>query len=80
MRARLEDGVAGVVDEAFLAAGVVVGNVDFVVGVWEATLPTDGVGEAARDGGAVSVPLDSPSVRDNLDGRVNIPRKASHWK
>lgn len=92
VRARLEDGVAGVVDvaavadvagiveEAFLAAVVVEGNVDFVPGVCEATLLTEGVGDAAREGGAVWVPLASPSVRDNLDGRVNIPRRASHWK
>lgn len=56
VRARLEDGVAGVagvVEEAFLAAAVVEGNVDFVVGVCEATLPTEGVGDAAREGGAV---------------------------
>lgn len=57
MRARLEDGVAGVagvadVDEVFLAV-VVEGNVDFLAGVWEATLLTEGVGEEARDGGAV---------------------------
>lgn len=56
VRARLEDGVAGVagvVDEVFLADVVVEGNVDFLAGVWEATLLTEGVGEAARDGGAV---------------------------
>ncbi len=80
MRAKLEDGVAGVVEEAFLAAVVVEGNVDFAAGVCEATLPTEGVGDAAREGGAVCVPLASPSVRDNLEGRVNIPRRASHWK
>lgn len=81
VRGRLEDGVAGVagvVEEAFLVA--VVGDVDFVAGVCEDTLPTEGVGDAAREGGAVSVPLASPSVRDNLDGRVKIPRRASHWK
>lgn len=56
VRARLEVGVAGVavvVVEAFLAAVVVEGNVDFVAGVCEATLPTEGVGDAAREGGAV---------------------------
>lgn len=80
VRARLEEGVTGVVEEAFLADAVVEGRADFVVGVCEATLPTEGVGDAAREGGAVWVPLASPSVRDNLDGRVNIPRRASHWK
>lgn len=56
VRARLEDGVAagaGVVEEVFLAAVVVEGNVDFVVTACDATLPTEGVGDAAREGGAV---------------------------
>lgn len=53
MRARLDAGVDGVTDEAFLAANVVEGVADFVEGTWEVTLPTEGVGEAARDGGAV---------------------------
>lgn len=56
VRARLEDGVAGVAGvavEAFLAAVVVEGTVDFVAGVCDATLPTEGVGDAAREGGAV---------------------------
>lgn len=75
VRARLEDGTAGVVHGAFLADVVAEGTAHFA-----ATLPTEGVGEAARDGGAVSVPFDSPSVRDSLDGRVKIPLKASHWK
>lgn len=47
--ARLEDGVAGVVAvEAFLAVAVLEGSAVFV-----ATLPTEGVGDAARDVGAV---------------------------
>lgn len=47
--ARLEDGVAGVVAvEAFLAVAVLEGSA-----VFEATLPTEGVGDAARDVGAV---------------------------
>lgn len=53
VRARLEEGVTGVVEEAFLADAVVEGRADFVVGVCEATLPTEGVGDAAREGGAV---------------------------
>ena len=53
VRARLEDGVAGAVVEGFLAAGVVEGNVDFAVTACEVTLPTEGVGDAAREGGAV---------------------------
>lgn len=47
--ARLDDGVAGVVAvEAFLAVAVLEGSAVFV-----ATLPTEGVGDAARDVGAV---------------------------
>lgn len=56
--ARLEDGVAGVAGvvgvvavvavEAFLAVAVLEGGAVFV-----ATLPTEGVGDAARDVGAV---------------------------
>lgn len=47
--ARLEDGVVGVVAvEAFLAVAVLEGSAVFV-----ATLPTEGVGDAARDVGAV---------------------------
>lgn len=85
MRVRLDGvtgvaGVTGEVEEVFLVDVVVEGNVDFVTGVCEATLLTEGVGEEAREGGSVRVPLASPSVRDNLDGRVNIPRRASHWK
>lgn len=53
VRARLEGGVAGVgavavVEEAFLATVVLEGRADFV-----ATLPTEGVGDAAREVGAV---------------------------
>lgn len=71
-------GVAGVAVEAFLAAAVVEGNADLVLVAWEPPAPTEGVGDAARDGGAVWFPLASPSVRDSLEGRVKIPRSASH--
>jgi len=55
-RTRLEGGVAGgagVVEKAFLVVVVVEGNVDFLAGACDATLPTEGVGDAAREGGAV---------------------------
>lgn len=60
--ARLEAGVAGgaaaagaaaAVEEAFLAAAVVEGNADLALAPWEPPAPTEGVGDAARDGGAV---------------------------
>lgn len=55
-RVRLEDGVAGVAGvavEVFLDAVVVEGNVDLAAGVCKAALPTEGVGDAAREVGAV---------------------------
>lgn len=59
--ARLEAGVTGVagvagagaVEEAFLAVAVVEGNADLALALWEPPAPTEGVGDAARDGGAV---------------------------
>lgn len=70
-RVRLEgvDTPPGVEDPVgvFLAAGVVAG-----------APVCDGVGDVAREGGAVWVPLLSPSVRASLEGRVKMPRSASH--
>lgn len=58
------------------AAVVLVGEAGFLV---EAdTDVVDGVGDEARDGGAVAVPSASPSVRESLEGLVKIPFKASH--
>ena len=53
VRVRFEVAVAGVVAGAFLAAVALEDGADFVAGVCEATLPTEGVGDAAREGGAV---------------------------
>lgn len=46
-------GVAGAVEEAFLAVAVVEGNADLALAPWEPPAPTEGVGDAARDGGAI---------------------------
>ena len=75
MLAKLDAVIAGVEGAATVLAAA-----GLAAGVREATLVTEGVGEPAREGGAVWVPFSSPSVRDSLDGRVKIPRMASHWK
>ena len=80
MCAKLDVVIAGVEGVAAGLAAAGLAAAALVAGVREATLVTEGVGEPAREGGAVWVPFSSPSVRDSLDGRVNMPRMASHWK